>query len=97
MFSKGSTNFARESGECELSSKEARFHAQSLQLEEKASKEDVRSVVQNGPSNRVDLLGRPIPGARYRAHSEQYRKIQLACYNFLERPHGPSHLYHASM
>lgn len=96
MFSKGSTSFARESGECELSSKEARFQAHNSKLEEKTNKDDC-SVLQNGPGARVDLLGRPIPGAKYRAHSEQYRKIQLACYNFLERPHGSSHLYHTSM
>ncbi|XP_031572430.1 potassium voltage-gated channel subfamily KQT member 1-like isoform X2 [Actinia tenebrosa] len=98
MFRKGSTNFARESGDCDLSLKEARFQSYTLKSEEKASKGDeCGSVVQNGPSTRLDLLGRPIPGARNRAHSEQYRKIQLACYNFLERPHGLSHLYHASI
>jgi hypothetical protein len=102
MFNKGSANFARESAECGLSSKEARFQTESLPLSkiDKLEEKDVldeRPVAQNGPSTRVDLLGRPILGARYRARSEQYRKIQLVCYNFLERPHGLSHLYHASM
>lgn len=103
MFSKGSTSFNRELPECGLSSKESRYESPTLSLstidkdEERGLKED-GSVTQNGPNGRLDLLGRPIPGARYRPHSERYRKLQLACYNFLERPRGVfTHLYHASM
>lgn len=100
MFSKGSTSFQRELPEIGLSAKERRYESQTLSLstidkdEEKGLKED-GSVGENRPNGRLDLLGRPIPGARNRAHSERYRKLQLACYNFLERPRGVlPHLYH---
>lgn len=103
MFSKGTTSFTREFPECGLSSKEGRYQSETLSIstldkdEEKAFK-DKDSVAQNEPNGRLDLLGRPIAGPKYRLHSERYRRLQLACYNFLERPHGLlPHLYHISM
>ena len=103
MFSKGSTNFTRESPECGLSPKEGRYASETLSVstldkdEEKVITAE-GSVAENGPSGRLDLLGRPIAGLKSRPHSEHYRKLQLGCYNFLERPRGLyPHLYHASV
>ncbi|XP_001634862.3 potassium voltage-gated channel subfamily KQT member 1 isoform X2 [Nematostella vectensis] len=108
MYGKASADFNGANdfvGDGGFSLKESRYENESkIQLnrldtgEEKTNEKHYEQPGSaNGHSGRLDLLGRPVPGSKNRPHSEKYRRIQLYCYNFLERPRGLAIVYHVAL